>query len=114
MAHDQLEIQGMTCTACAAAVERAVGKLPGVESAAVNFAVEKLDIRFDDTVTGIPEIISTVESAGYGATEPDLYREITLPISGMITLYLLRIGFSMATSMERRSPMAAAITGRPR
>ena len=83
MVRNQLDVQGMTCTACASAVERAVGKLAGVESAAVNFAVEKLDISFDDDITSIPEIISTVESAGYGAAVPDLYREITLPISGM-------------------------------
>lgn len=52
----QLTIHGMTCAACAQASERAVKKLAGVEEAAVNFATEKLLIKFEDGKLGIDEI----------------------------------------------------------
>ncbi|SLM13388.1 copper transporter [uncultured spirochete] len=65
----QMQINGMTCAACAQASERAVKKLPGVEEAAVNFATEKLFIKFDDGKLGIDEIKAAVAKAGYEAVE---------------------------------------------
>ena len=40
MSKETMTITGMTCAACAQRVEKAVGKLEGVEKAAVNFATE--------------------------------------------------------------------------
>jgi len=65
----QMQINGMTCAACAQASERAVKKLPVVEEAAVNFATEKLFIKFDDEKLGIDEIQAAVAKAGYEAVE---------------------------------------------
>ncbi len=62
-----LDIEGMTCAACAARVEKSLGKLAGVE-AAVNLATERAHIRYPlDTVTP-SELIAAVERAGYGAS----------------------------------------------
>lgn len=41
-------IEGMTCAACAKAVERVSKKLEGVQEANVNIATEKLSIIFDE------------------------------------------------------------------
>jgi hypothetical protein len=41
-----LPIEGMTCAACAARIEKQLNKLPGV-SAAVNFASERARVEFD-------------------------------------------------------------------
>ena len=49
-----LPIEGMTCAACAARIEKNLNKLPGVR-AAVNFANEKARIEFDAAATS-PEI----------------------------------------------------------
>src|SRR2546430_12750708 len=38
---------GMTCANCARAIERGVGKLPGVREAAVNFAASRLRVVYD-------------------------------------------------------------------
>jgi len=65
----QLRIKGMTCAACAQASERAVKKLPGVVEAAVNFATEKLLVRFEDGRLGIDQIKTAVAKAGYEAIE---------------------------------------------
>ena len=51
-----MPVKGMTCTACAAAIERAVGKVEGVTSAAVNFATEKLRVEYDEGVTDLETI----------------------------------------------------------
>lgn len=60
------KIDGMTCTACAAAIERGVARLDGVESAVVNFATEQLSVTHDANVT-VEAITHTVEKLGYGA-----------------------------------------------
>ena len=44
-----MKINGMTCSACAARVEKVTAKLAGVEKSSVNFASEKLTIDFDET-----------------------------------------------------------------
>ncbi|MDU1442973.1 MAG: heavy metal translocating P-type ATPase [Clostridium cochlearium] len=62
-------IEGMTCTACAKAVERSVRKLEGVKEASVNFASEKLKVIYVDDVVKISQIKEAVEKAGYKITE---------------------------------------------
>ena len=44
---ENFEIEGMTCTACAAAIERKVKSLNGIDSAVVNFATEKLVVNYE-------------------------------------------------------------------
>ncbi|KJS82424.1 MAG: hypothetical protein JM58_15065 [Peptococcaceae bacterium BICA1-8] len=60
-----LKINGMTCAACAAKVEKALKKLEGVEKANVNFATEKAVIEYDTKKVGINEFIKTVEKLNY-------------------------------------------------
>ena len=76
-----LKIEGMTCAACAKAVERVSKKLEGVTEANVNFATEKLNISFDDTKVSIPDIQAAIEKAGYKAVVES--SEKTLKIEGM-------------------------------
>jgi len=62
-----IPVRGMTCTACAAAIERAVGKVAGVKSASVNFATEKLRVEYDEGITNLDAIRRAVVAAGYEA-----------------------------------------------
>jgi P-type Cu+ transporter len=64
-----IPIEGMTCSACAKAIERAVGKLPGVEAVSVNFATEKANIRYNPTELRLSEIKQAIAKAGYKALE---------------------------------------------
>jgi Cu+-exporting ATPase len=64
-----IPIQGMTCAACAKAVEKATLKLEGVESAVVNFATEKAIIKYDSQKTRLSEIKQAISKAGYKALE---------------------------------------------
>ncbi|ADL51272.1 heavy metal translocating P-type ATPase [Clostridium cellulovorans] len=75
------KIEGMTCAACAKAVERVSKKLPGVTEASVNFATEKLNISFEDSKVSVPDIQAAIEKAGYKAIIES--KKKTLNIEGM-------------------------------
>ncbi len=64
-------IGGMSCAACAAAVERAVSLVPGVSSASVNFASERLSVSWDPSVARLSSIKLAVKEAGYEALAAD-------------------------------------------
>ena len=83
MKTEQLKITGMTCAACANAVEKAVVKLEGISKASVNFATEKLHLEYDDAMVTTELIKTAVEKAGYHALEETGAKEITMAVSGM-------------------------------
>ncbi|MFH2064190.1 MAG: heavy metal translocating P-type ATPase [Pseudomonadota bacterium] len=65
-------ITGMTCTNCAANIQRAVGKkLPGVIHASVNFATERLSVEYIPSVIGPDDIAAAVQKAGYTIILPE-------------------------------------------
>ncbi|MBC7518344.1 MAG: copper-translocating P-type ATPase [Microbacteriaceae bacterium] len=63
-----LDIGGMTCSSCAARVEKRLNALPGV-IATVNLATEKVHVSRPSAVT-TAELIAAVEAAGYTAATP--------------------------------------------
>ena len=69
MSSIELAIEGMSCAACSAAVERAVKKIDGVDSVAVNLMTNKGVFGFDPTKVKLADIIATIENAGYTAHE---------------------------------------------
>ena len=69
----ELRISGMTCAACAARIEKALNRLPGV-SANVNLATENARVRVTQGSPAVQQLIDAVERAGYGAqvvVQPD-------------------------------------------
>ncbi|MGM0462972.1 MAG: heavy metal translocating P-type ATPase, partial [Fibrobacterota bacterium] len=58
-------VSGMSCASCAATVEKTVQQLNGVEQAQINFAAEKMTIRYDSSRISFEEISRTVSRAGY-------------------------------------------------
>ncbi len=63
----ELNIEGMTCAACAARIEKVVGRLNAVKSVNVNLASEKAHITFVPGDVQESDFIRTIEKAGYGA-----------------------------------------------
>jgi Cu+-exporting ATPase len=68
----ELNIEGMTCASCVRRVEKALGKLPGVELAEVNYATSQASVQHDGNV-GVHDMIAAVTKAGYEASvhEPE-------------------------------------------
>ncbi|MET1038019.1 MAG: cation-translocating P-type ATPase, partial [Aeromicrobium sp.] len=64
----RLDIAGMTCTSCAARVEKKLNRLEGV-TASVNYATEKASVDLDDGVD-VQTVIDTVAKTGYAASLP--------------------------------------------
>jgi P-type Cu+ transporter len=65
----ELEIGGMSCASCAARVEKQLNKLEGV-SASVNYATELASVAYDPGLVRTPDLVRTVEEAGYTAVLP--------------------------------------------
>ena len=63
----KFDVTGMTCSACQSHVEKAVRSVSGVSEVNVNLLQNSMQVEFDDRVTGVSQIISAVENAGYGA-----------------------------------------------
>jgi len=58
-------VGGMTCASCVARVERALRKVEGVQSAAVNLATEKATVSFDPLRAEVDALLEAIEAAGY-------------------------------------------------
>ncbi|HEX4981621.1 MAG TPA: heavy metal translocating P-type ATPase [Ilumatobacteraceae bacterium] len=65
----QLDIGGMTCSSCAARIEKKLNRIDGV-TASVNYATEKAKIAFDATITPA-DLIAQIEATGYTAHVPE-------------------------------------------
>ena len=63
----ELELQGMTCAACATRIERRLNLLDGVE-ATVNLATERATVAYDPSAATIDDLVAAVEAAGYRAS----------------------------------------------
>ncbi|MGZ5112175.1 MAG: heavy-metal-associated domain-containing protein [Usitatibacter sp.] len=58
-----IAIDGMTCATCVARVEKALSRVPGVESAAVNLATETASVRSSRDV--MDAALAAIRKAGY-------------------------------------------------
>ncbi|MCJ7596598.1 MAG: heavy metal translocating P-type ATPase, partial [Desulfobacterales bacterium] len=74
-----IPVTGMTCANCALNIERAVGKLPGVKEANVNFATEQASVSFDPDQVEIQALVKKIHDAGYGVTRAS----VEIPVTGM-------------------------------
>ncbi len=63
----KFEVTGMTCSACSAHVEKAVGKVAGVKSVNVNLMSNNMLVEYDGDSGAV---IAAVAGAGYGAALP--------------------------------------------
>ncbi len=77
MSSYSLPVNGMTCASCAGRVERALMKVPGVDSATVNLANEQ--VRIEAGQVELAQLVQAVEKAGYGVP----VQSLELSIEGM-------------------------------
>jgi P-type Cu+ transporter len=75
----ELPIHGMSCTSCAAHIEKALQALPGVQLATVNFATERATVKYEPNDTDPKALVEAVRDAGYEAS----LEEAPLSIEGI-------------------------------
>jgi Cu+-exporting ATPase len=62
-----LDLGGMTCSSCAVRIEKALGRVPGVTSVAVNFATEQAHVHLEPSRARPDDLVRAVEAEGYEA-----------------------------------------------
>jgi Cu+-exporting ATPase len=66
-----LPVSGMTCAACARAIERVLSTTAGVERASVNLATNTATVEYDAARTGVSDFVGAIEDLGYGVPEKE-------------------------------------------
>lgn len=79
MEHLSVKVQGMSCAACAARIEKGLSKVPGVAGARVNLALEQATIAYDPGIVTAPDLVAQIERLGYTAPT----ERVELKIEGM-------------------------------
>jgi len=74
-----IPVTDMTCTTCAATIEKGLAETTGIEQAKVNFAQEKASIEYDSTKVSLAKIKDTISQLGYGTAT----RKSVFPVGGM-------------------------------
>ncbi|MFC1949060.1 heavy metal translocating P-type ATPase [Chloroflexota bacterium] len=74
-----ISITGMTCTNCAATIEKGLAGTPGVEQAKVSYASEKASIEYDPSKVNLTRLKDTISELGYGVAT----RKSIFPVEGM-------------------------------
>ncbi len=72
MTKENFDVTGMSCSACSARVEKAVGKLVGADNVSVNLLTNSMQVKFDEAKISAAQIVDAVVNAGYGASPKTL------------------------------------------
>jgi Cu+-exporting ATPase len=74
-----IPVSGMTCAACSGAVERALQKIDGINSAVVNLPLERATIEFKyaDNPVPLTKLLDAVRDEGYEVTAAKLDISVT-------------------------------------
>ncbi len=65
MTETTLNVEGMSCAHCKAAVEEELGKLPGVEYSNADPGAGTVEVRYDEGKVTNADLKGAVEEAGY-------------------------------------------------
>ncbi|MBI2406849.1 MAG: copper-translocating P-type ATPase [Gemmatimonadetes bacterium] len=68
--HITIPVGGMTCAACQSRVQRALGKVDGVQDATVNLMLNNATVLFDPTVVSPQALVDKIRDTGYEAEIP--------------------------------------------
>lgn len=64
---EKFTVEGMSCSACSTAVEKAVKRLDGIKSADVNLLAKSMVCVFDEKTVTVQDIENAVKKAGFSA-----------------------------------------------
>src|SRR6185295_8980917 len=65
-----LPVEGMTCAACQATVQKALQRQPGVIDASVNLMMKNAAVTYDPAVTRPEALVEAIRETGYEAEMP--------------------------------------------
>ena len=83
-----IPVKGMTCVNCAAAIQKDISRISGVQTVNVNYANEKAVIEFDPTAVGLNTFISSIHESGYQA------------VTEIVTIPIIELDISRSQELE--------------
>ena len=78
---ESYKVEGMSCAACATSIEKVLGKLEGIEKAAVNFAAETVTVEYDASVVGFDKMQEKLNKLDFKLKKDN--KEVTYKVQGM-------------------------------
>ncbi len=102
-------IGGMTCASCVSRVEKALSKVPGVETATVNLATESARIAYAPGEQMEARLRRAVRDAGYEPRAPDA--AIDAP-DASVWAGFMPVGIGLALSVPLVLPMVGDLLGK--
>ena len=67
--HEMLELQGLDCADCVLVIEHALGRLPGILTASVNYAASRMWVEYDRDRLSRQDILQRLRALGYQVRE---------------------------------------------
>jgi Cu+-exporting ATPase len=106
-----IHVGGMHCAACAVNVEKALKKMPGVESAAVNFASKEAHVHYDPAKANVKRFEHAIHEAGYSVVHEhehgeadEMKRRLALAAVFAVPLLIVamapHLGFTLPKAIE--------------
>ena len=82
---ETIKITGMSCAACAARIEKGLNKVEGVKNAAVNFAIEKATVEYDENLVNAEALDNVIKKLGYDVIKEQIQTSgsVSLKLGGM-------------------------------
>lgn len=109
-----LSVPGMHCGACIRAIEKGLGKLPGVEQARVNLSTRRVAVKWRGEAA--PPLIETLDGLGYSAhlfdmdadrDDPELSRLIrALAVAGFASMNIMLLSVSVWSGADAETRQA--------
>ena len=72
----RIPVNGMTCAACQATVQRTLQHKPGVVDVSVHLLTKDASITYDPAVVSPQQLVHTIRDAGYQAELPDIAQTV--------------------------------------
>lgn len=96
-----LLLEGIHCAACVWLIERAIGKLTGINKAQVNLTTKQLVVAWDNRQIALSRIMQTLLNIGYAAVpyDPDMAERLALNSNRRLLYRMAFAGFAAMNLM---------------
>lgn len=100
-----LQVNGMTCGACALRIEKGLGKLNGIDTAFVNLPLGAAYLRYNPSMIKLPQIIERIKQLGFSVSSNDQDESAAESGQGEIRTYRNRFLGSFLLTLPLLWPM---------